>query len=129
MIVVVIIGLLAAMAVPAFKRVRVNSENKTVVNNVRQILGAAEEYFIETGATTVALQDLMKDGIGDAVAEGRLNFPSEAAMQARSEDYPNTITDEADYVVTGLSAGAGNATVGETSPNYGSTDTQLTFSF
>jgi len=36
MIVVVIIGLLAAMAIPAFQKVRVSSQEKAVVNNLRQ---------------------------------------------------------------------------------------------
>ncbi len=38
MIVVVIIGLLAAMAVPAFNKVRNTSQDKTVTNNLRQIM-------------------------------------------------------------------------------------------
>ena len=37
MIVVVIIGLLAAMAIPAFQKVRVASQDKAVLNNARQI--------------------------------------------------------------------------------------------
>ncbi|MBC8040566.1 MAG: prepilin-type N-terminal cleavage/methylation domain-containing protein, partial [Opitutaceae bacterium] len=37
MIVVVIIGLLAAMAIPAFQKVRASSQDKTVLNNARQL--------------------------------------------------------------------------------------------
>ena len=40
MIVVVIIGLLAAMAIPAFAKVRQQSRLKAVLNNVRQIANA-----------------------------------------------------------------------------------------
>ena len=36
MIVVVIIGLLAAMAIPAFQKVRTNSQDKAVLNNARR---------------------------------------------------------------------------------------------
>jgi len=37
MIVVVIIGLLAAMAIPAFQKVRQSSQDKAVLNNARQL--------------------------------------------------------------------------------------------
>jgi type IV pilus assembly protein PilA len=50
MIVVVIIGLLAAMAVPAFQRIRRNVQNKTFANDLRQIRGAAEQYIMEQSA-------------------------------------------------------------------------------
>jgi type IV pilus assembly protein PilA len=40
MIVVVIIGLLAAMAIPAFQKVRTGSQDKTVLNNARQLSAA-----------------------------------------------------------------------------------------
>lgn len=54
MIVVVIIGLLAAMAIPAFQKVRASSQDKTVLNNLRQLSSAADQYFLENGATSVA---------------------------------------------------------------------------
>jgi prepilin-type N-terminal cleavage/methylation domain-containing protein len=53
MIVVVIIGLLAAMAVPAFQRVRQNSRKASIENLVRQIAGAADQYMLENGATSL----------------------------------------------------------------------------
>lgn len=55
MIVVVIIGLLAAMAIPAFNKVRQNSITKGVVNDARQLATAAQQYFLETGNNSVAL--------------------------------------------------------------------------
>jgi len=54
MIVVVIIGLLAAMAIPAFQKVRQSSQDKTVINNCRQLSAAADQYFLEFGLTTVS---------------------------------------------------------------------------
>jgi type IV pilus assembly protein PilA len=54
MIVVVIIGLLAAMAIPAFQKVRASSQDKAVTNNLRQLSSAADQYFLEKGATQVA---------------------------------------------------------------------------
>ena len=59
MIVVVIIGLLAAMAIPAFNKVRETSQSKAIVNNLRQIASAADQYFLETGATQATLSDLL----------------------------------------------------------------------
>lgn len=54
MIVVVIIGLLAAMAIPAFQKVRSTSQEKAITNNLRQIASAAQQYMLETGDTQVA---------------------------------------------------------------------------
>src|SRR5436305_5229263 len=53
MIVVVIIGLLAAMAIPAFQKVRQNSINNRMDNDARQVASAAQQYFLENSVTTV----------------------------------------------------------------------------
>jgi type IV pilus assembly protein PilA len=53
MIVVVIIGLLAAMAIPAFNKVRYTSRYKAIVNNLRQISAGAQQYMLEQGASAV----------------------------------------------------------------------------
>jgi type IV pilus assembly protein PilA len=59
MIVVVIIGLLAAMAIPAFNKVRKASRDKTIVNNLRQISAAAQQYMLEKGVASAAETDLV----------------------------------------------------------------------
>ena len=59
MIVVVIIGLLAAMAIPAFQKVRQASREKAIENNVRQIAAAVDQYALENGVSTVALDSLV----------------------------------------------------------------------
>ena len=59
MIVVVIIGLLAAMAIPAFQKVRQASQDKTVLNNARQLSAAADQYYLEQGVSTVTLANLV----------------------------------------------------------------------
>ena len=46
MIVVVIIGLLATMAIPAFQRVTQASQDKAVLNNARQLSAASDQYFL-----------------------------------------------------------------------------------
>ncbi len=59
MIVVVIIGLLAALAIPAFNKVRLSSHEKAIRNNLRQIASAADQYFILEGTTSAILTDLI----------------------------------------------------------------------
>jgi type IV pilus assembly protein PilA len=59
MIVVVIIGLLASMAIPAFQKVRTNSQDKAVLNNARQLSAASDQYYLENGVSTVTLTDLL----------------------------------------------------------------------
>ncbi|HEX2854402.1 MAG TPA: prepilin-type N-terminal cleavage/methylation domain-containing protein [Opitutaceae bacterium] len=59
MIVVVIIGLLASMGIPAFQRIRASSQDKAVLNNARQLAGAADQYMMETGRSTVAFSGLV----------------------------------------------------------------------
>ena len=53
MIVVVIIGLLAAMAIPAFQKVRASSLEKSMLNDGRQIGAAIQQYCMENGVTQV----------------------------------------------------------------------------
>jgi type IV pilus assembly protein PilA len=55
MIVVVIIGLLAAMAIPAFQKVRQSSIEKTLTNDAKQLASAANQYFMENGVSTIAV--------------------------------------------------------------------------
>ena len=59
MIVVVIIGLLATMAIPAFQRVTIASQDKAILNNARQLSSAADQYFLESGVSTATLGDLV----------------------------------------------------------------------
>ena len=53
MIVVVIIGLLAAMAIPAFQKVRSSSMEKAMLNDARQLGAAIQQYCMEKGTTQV----------------------------------------------------------------------------
>ncbi|MEY2428340.1 MAG: type pilus assembly protein PilA [Verrucomicrobiota bacterium] len=59
MIVVAIIGLLAAIAIPNFVRARTTSQQNACINNLRQIDGAIQQYALENkqapgGAVTTA---------------------------------------------------------------------------
>lgn len=59
MIVVVIIGLLTAMAIPAFQGVRERSLQGVMDNDARQISSAAAQYFLENNVGTVTVDDLI----------------------------------------------------------------------
>ena len=54
MIVVAIIGLLAAIAIPNFVRARTSSQTNACLNNLRQIDGAIQQWALENKAATTA---------------------------------------------------------------------------
>ena len=105
MIVVVIIGLLAAMAIPAFQKVRASSQQKAILNNLRQLNSAAQQYYLESGASTVAYDSLV-----GATA------------------YIKTIQPVAGEVYSTLNFSQSDAALSITAPNLGGTTTIVTFS-
>ena len=61
MIVVAIIGLLAAIAIPNFIKARTTSQMNACINNLRQIDGAIQQWALEQkkdAAATVAFTDI-----------------------------------------------------------------------
>ncbi len=64
MIVVVIIGLLAAMAIPAFQKVRRSTTKSTMANDGKQLAGAAQTYFLEWSVTEIASDALVDPDAG-----------------------------------------------------------------
>ena len=54
MIVVAIIGLLAAIAIPNFVKARTTSQANACINNLRQIDGAKQQWALETKQSTTA---------------------------------------------------------------------------
>jgi type II secretory pathway pseudopilin PulG len=52
MIVVGIVGLLAAIGIPNFVQARKTSQTDACINNLRQIDGAKQQWALETGKTT-----------------------------------------------------------------------------
>jgi type IV pilus assembly protein PilA len=97
MIVVVIIGLLAAMAIPAFQKVRVSSQDKAVLNNARQLAAAADQYFLENGVSSVSQGNLV----------GSTNYVKSLNLVA-SESYPDGYTQGQTITVSGI---AGQRTI------------------
>ena len=55
MIVVAIIGLLAAIAIPNFVRARTTSQRNACINNLRQIDGAKQQWALETKQAPTAV--------------------------------------------------------------------------
>ena len=97
MIVVVIIGLLAAMAIPAFQKVRTSSQDKAVLNNARQLAAAADQYFLENGVSLVSQGSLV----------GATNYVKALNLVA-NETYPAAFTQGVTISVLGI---AGQRTI------------------
>jgi type IV pilus assembly protein PilA len=94
MIVVVIIGLLAAMAIPAFQKVRASSQDKAVLNNARQLAGGADQYYLEHGTSTAAIENLV----------GVLAYVKVLKTVA-DESYPDSYTQGITITITGVGGG------------------------
>lgn len=62
MLMVVIIGLMAAMAIPAFQKVRENTQAKACINNQRVLISALDQYRLENGAGAKTLADIAGPG-------------------------------------------------------------------
>jgi prepilin-type N-terminal cleavage/methylation domain-containing protein len=90
MIVVAIIGLLAAIAIPNFVRAREQSQYNGIVNNLRIISGAKDQYALEnklSAGAAVAMTDLtpffknntIKLLAGETYAIGTVSAPDTAS--------------------------------------------------
>ncbi len=70
MIVVVIIGVLAALAIPAFQYARIRALNNTMDNDVRLLGHAAQQYLLEHSLTAVPFAyDAVSGGVTGPLAE------------------------------------------------------------
>jgi type IV pilus assembly protein PilA len=91
MIVVVIIGLLASIALPGWQRVRLVAQDKAVLNNARQLSAAADQYYLESGGNTADLASLV----------GSTNYVKVLNTVA-SETYPPIFTQGVTITITGV---------------------------
>lgn len=55
----VTMGLLAAIAIPAYQKVRTASQAKAVTNNLHQLAAAADQYYLEKGVNEATYADLV----------------------------------------------------------------------
>lgn len=95
MITIVIVGLLAALAIPGFNHVRQVSQDKMVFGNMRQLASAAEQYFLEYGTSTAAMTALI----------GPDRYIKVAIQPVAGEVYPTSFLQGDSIVVTSI-AGA-----------------------
>ncbi len=86
------IGIGAGIAIPAFGQVRAHAKESIVANNLRQIASAAQQYFLEHGATEIHV-DQLKD---------YLALPLESVA---GESYDLTITSKMDTLSVTLEDG------------------------
>jgi len=94
MIVVVMIGLLTALAIPLFQKIQTSSQDKAVINNARQLAAAANQYFLEQGVTIVPQANL----IGASCYIKVLN-------PVAAETYPASLIQGVPFTIVGI-AGA-----------------------
>jgi prepilin-type N-terminal cleavage/methylation domain-containing protein len=107
MIVVAIIGLLAAIAIPNFVKAREQAQLNSIVNNLRITEGAKDQWALEnkqgTGALPVAsdIAPYMKNNnfpptliVGEAYNINAVGTPATAGVTVKLGTYPNpgTIT-------------------------------------
>ena len=91
MVVVVIIGLLATMAIPGFQKMRNSSQDKAILNNARQLGAGADQYMLESGYSTVNVSNLV----------GPTCYVKALATVA-NEQYPDNYTQATTITITGI---------------------------
>lgn len=91
MIVVVLIGMLAAFAIPQFTKIRTRSQDAAVLNNVRQLASASSQYFLEYGVTSVSADKIV----------GVDKYVKNLEVLAK-ETYPLGYTQDVAITVTGI---------------------------
>jgi len=91
MIVVAIIGLLAAIAIPNFVRARETAQKNACINNLLQIEGAIQQWALETRAASAAAVTLANCAAylkGGAIP----NCPASGAYAVTTVTAPPTCT-------------------------------------
>ena len=98
MIVVAIIGLLAAIAIPNFVKARENAQLNSIINNLRIIEGAKDQWALEakkgTGDTTdlATISDYLKGAtvksvVGETYTTQPVGTPAEAKTPVKLGTY------------------------------------------
>jgi len=98
MIVVAIIGLLAAIAIPNFVKARENAQLNSIFNNLRIVEGAKDQWALEnkkgTGdaTTMVLISDYLKGGtvksvVGETYTTDQVGSPANAKTPVKLGTY------------------------------------------
>ncbi|ARK23612.1 hypothetical protein SporoP37_02170 [Sporosarcina sp. P37] len=104
--VIVILGIIAAIAVPAIGNIIANSKVNALKADGQNVLSAAQMYFTEKGGASVTQKDLIDNGfLEDA---GGFAATGATAATVTKVDGGNTITGKA--VTKGVSVSFGGAT-------------------
>ncbi len=91
MIAVMPIGLMAAMAIPAFQKVRSTAQEKAIINNLRQLDAAAEQFMLENNTKQAAYSDLVGTGTNHYISN---------LMTVAGEDYSGLVIRAADREIS-----------------------------
>ena len=70
MIVIAIIGILAAVAIPQFSAYRIKSYNSTVMSDMRNAANAQEAYFVDYQRYSSSLSNLLSSDYGLVISSG-----------------------------------------------------------
>jgi type II secretory pathway pseudopilin PulG len=88
------LGIIAAIAIPAFMGARVKAQEAAVLNNARQLLTASEQHYMDSGASTASRKDLV----------GATKYIKELRYIER-ERYPDFFTQGQPVIVRDLPGG------------------------
>lgn len=97
MIVIVIISLLTAMALPAFNKLRQTAQDQKILNNAKQLAVVADLYYLEHGVSSVTIDKI----VGPTANMKTLEIIA-------NETYPKVFTQGAPIIITGI---AGSRTI------------------
>jgi prepilin-type N-terminal cleavage/methylation domain-containing protein len=96
MIVVAIIGLLAAIAIPNFVRARQTAQKNACINNLRQIDGAKEQYALENNLGAAA--SVTSGNVASYIKSGFPKCPSSGVYSVNALG-TNPSCDQTDHVL------------------------------
>ena len=96
MIVVAIIGLLAAIAIPNFVRARNTSQTNACINNLRQMDSAVQQWALETGQADTAVTAGNEAAINLYIKGGLPTCPG-----GGTEAYGTTVVDSPTCTIAG----------------------------
>jgi prepilin-type N-terminal cleavage/methylation domain-containing protein len=97
MIVVAIIGLLAAIAIPNFVKARTTAQTNACINNLRQIDGAKEQWALEAkknqgdAATSASINSYIKGGAPTEPAGGTYTYNAIGTNPSCSKGTPHIL--------------------------------------
>jgi len=106
MIVVAIIGLLAAIAIPSFMRARLTSQQNACINNLRQIEAAKDQLSLERGFTNGATPAWADVGPGTAPGGYIKAWPNCPASTNLGTNTKSQAITELDYNITVIGSNA-----------------------